>query len=469
MDVFEAIYKRRSMRRFNREKSQAADEMKPPDGEAFQKIIKTVIKVPSPLYGIFPWRFLVVSDDRTKTKLGRYGQETASLLFGLSSEIMRGHLWYIGDDKRLQEKVRGEAATGELWTYPGDSSFVIVPCWSRGAWGSSMLPVVTIPVPHICSATIGMTCQNMWLTTTELGYACALNAMPTNDPRRREMVADHLGIPHSWEFLGAFSFGVSRQPRHVGPARAPLEGVFYSELWGNNYVRLAYRSDNLEYEDLPTMELSKAQRKQAAIGIFKEEPVEDWKIERIMDVAKWAPNPENLQHWRFVVVRKDEMFKQMLLQFNMEVVELRNAIGLTTGGTGLTAMMKSYIQYLKYPGQADTVIIPCYTHSTWAEYPATTAGMTDYIFAGATGACIQNMWLAAIALDLGCNYDIFSVIDNRRKELLCDYLNIPRSWEPLGCLYIGYPDTKMPTTSSPKLRELVFADHWGNPMFMKKS
>ncbi|NVM05165.1 MAG: hypothetical protein HWN67_22790, partial [Candidatus Helarchaeota archaeon] len=82
MDVFEAIYKRRSMRRFDKEKSQAATEMKPPDGEAFLNIIKKFRTIPSPLYGIFPWRFLVVTDDRTKTKLGKFGQETASLLFG---------------------------------------------------------------------------------------------------------------------------------------------------------------------------------------------------------------------------------------------------------------------------------------------------------------------------------------------------------------------------------------------------
>ncbi|NVM04893.1 MAG: nitroreductase family protein, partial [Candidatus Helarchaeota archaeon] len=422
--------------------------------------------IPSPLYGIFPWRFLVVTDDRTKTKLGKFGQETASLLFGLSSEIMRGHLWYISD-KRVQEKVRGDSATGELWNYPGDSSFVIMPCWSRGAWGSEMIPFVTIPVPHVCSAMIGMACQSMWLTTTELGYACALNAMPTNDPRRREMVADRLGIPHSWEFLGAFSFGVPRQPRYVGPARAPLEGVFYEELWGNNYVRLGYRSDKLEFEDTPEMELEKAQKKQASIGIFKEDPVEDWKIEKIMDVAKWAPNPENLQHWRFVVVRKDENFKNMMLQCNMETMELGNAMGITTGGTGLTSMMETYKQYMKYPAQADTVIIPCYTHSSWIEYPASTAGMTDYIFAGATGCCIENMWLAAIALGLGCNYDIHPVIENRRKELMCDYLNIPRSWEPLGCVYIGYPDKKMPAIAKPKLKDYVYIDHWGDKLFTK--
>ena len=88
--------------------------------------------------------------------------------------------------------------------------------------------------------------------------------------------------------------------------------------------------------------------------------------------------------------------------------------------------------------------------------------MADYIFAGATGHCMQNLWLAAIALGLGATYDILPVADNRRKEMLCDYLGIPRTWEPLGVLHIGVPEDYIPSFGRPTKKELYFSEQWGD-------
>ena len=446
MDVFEAIYKRRSIRRF----VEGAEAPK----ETIDKILETTTYVPgpSPFFFIFPWRYIFITDLKTREMLGSFGRETARVLFGLIYEVFRGHLWYVPPESK--DKVHAEAATGELWRYPAQASFVIVPCFARAAWGTEMMPLATIPVADLCSATIGMTCENMWLAATSLGVASAMNAMPLNDARRREMAVDVLGIPHSWELLGAFSFGVPSQKRFVGPSRAPLEGVVFEEVWGNNYVRAAFKEEKLEFGETPKVDLFETMKKQEHVQRFREEKVPDWKIEKILDAAKWAPDPENLQHFRYIVVRKDKKLKEALYKWNMEFAHMTKDLVPEVG-----EMMASMLQF---PQHADTVIFPCSTRTAWLEYPFPAGTSADHIFAGATAHGMQNMWLASIALGLGATYDLTPVIDNRRKELLCNYLGIPPSWEPLGAIYIGVPEEYIPSFKSTTVSELFFSEQWGN-------
>ena len=445
MDVFEAIYKRRSLRRF----VEGAEIPK----ETIDKIIETTTYVPgpSPYFFILPWRYIFTTDPKTKEMLASFGKETAKVFFGLLYEVFRGHLWYIPPGSK--DKVHSDAVGGELWRYPAQASFVIVPCFARASWGSEIMPAATIPSGDLCSATIGLTCENMWLAATSLGVGSALNAMPMNDPRRREMIVDVMGIPHSWELLGAFSFGVPSQKRFVGPSRGPLEGVAFEEAWGNNYVRAAFKEEKLEFGETPKVDLFETMKKQEPVQRFREEKVPDWKIEKILDAAKWAPDPENLQHFRYVVVRKDKKLKESLYKWNMEFVNMAKNLLPEVGG-----MMADMLQF---PQHADTVIIPCYTRASWFEYPVPAGSAYEYIFSGATAHGVQNMWLASIALGLGATYDLTPVVDNRRKELLCNYLGIPPSWEPLGAMYIGVPEEYLPSFKS-TVSELFFSGQWGN-------
>jgi nitroreductase len=304
-----------------------------------------------------------------------------------------------------------------------------------------------------------MTCENMWLAATSFGLACALNAMPLNDPRKRELIADVVGLPHSWDMLGAFSFGQPSEPRFVGPSRGPLEGAVYDEHWGNSYIRLAFREGPLELGETPKMDLFEAIKAQKQVMKFKEEKVPQWKIEKILDAGKWAPNPENLQHSRYVISR-DQSLKQMLTDWNMELLNVVKSFKLLPED-----MVKGMEPLMEFPLSADTVIVPCTTRSTWLEYPFGAGNMANYIFFGATGHSVQNMCLAAIGLGLGTTYDITAVTDNRRLEVLCDYLGIPRSWDPLGVLYVGVPESYTPSLGAPSLNELVFSEHWGNPYY----
>jgi 5,6-dimethylbenzimidazole synthase len=298
--------------------------------------------------------------------------------------------------------------------------------------------------------------------------------MPVLDERRREVLADHLGIPVSWHPTGAFCFGYPPTARLVGPSRGPLEAIAFSEVWGSGYERIAFRESGDFPRRLPDIEVMEAIRNLREVESFQPGAVEPWMVERIIDAAIWSPNPENTKHWRFIIVR-DSSSKEFLYKLvkekshtplhfmDMEAQyarlwylppeeRLRKIERLLEDGIGGW-----------YP-QADVLLIVVSSYFNWLEQPYLVhiAPNLNQAFPIATGCALQNMMLAATALGLGVNFDPTPVIDSRSKELFLEYFNIPSSWFPLGVLSIGQPGEKLEQPPPPPLESLVFDEYWGN-------
>ncbi len=63
----------------------------------------------------------------------------------------------------------------------------------------------------------------------------------------------------------------------------------------------------MDYDSL--LELVKKRR---SIRRFKPDPIPDEYVEKIIDVARWAPSGFNMQPWEFVVIRKAELRKKIV-------------------------------------------------------------------------------------------------------------------------------------------------------------
>jgi len=72
----------------------------------------------------------------------------------------------------------------------------------------------------------------------------------------------------------------------------------------------------MEYEGL--LELVKKRR---SVRKIKPDPIPDGSVEKIIEIARWAPSGFNTQPWEFVVVRKRELKEKIseILQSNMPV------------------------------------------------------------------------------------------------------------------------------------------------------
>ncbi len=465
MELFEAIYGRRSTRRF---KTDDNGKPLPVSDEKVEVILEAARWAPSP-NNAQPWRFLLIKSDAMRNLLADFGREMAHLIFGASAQIFFGHLWYVPKDRLTG--IAEYTQTGVLWEYPKEANFIIVPCFSKGAWMDSYATVGSQDAGWPMS--IGMSLQNMWLTIYSLGLGAGFNAMPLSDARRRELFSELMCIPPSWIPLGAFAVGTPEHARMLGPSRAPFEGLVFKETWGERWVRMGFE-ENYMIGELPRVNLSDAIHKRRSVRQFKRDvEVPRWKLEKILDTIKWCPNPENLNHFRFLVIQ-NQATKDMIMEFNREFHNLAYRMGQFQIQSGhmdaLGIPQEDKLEHLelmrseiwKYPGDCNTIIIPCYSRTSWFEYPGSIAGGIDHIWAAATGAGLQNMWLATHALGLGGAFNVFPMSDIRRQEILCDHLAIPRSWEPLGAFCIGEPNESPKPPRRFPLSTLVFEETWGN-------
>jgi len=464
MDVWECLYTRRSERRFK------GDKGKQIPNKDIEEILESATYAYNIFSGVPQWRFLLIKDQDTKNLLAEFAQEVAHMIFGSSFEIFSGHLWYIPENARLG--IAEYTQTGELWKYPIESSFVIIPCVTKGAWFDEKTPYM-----EQSTAVAGMAIQNMWLTAHKLGWGAGCNAMPLNDVRRREIFSDYTGVPLSWQMCAAYCFGDRTSARTVGPSRCSLEGAAFSEHWGNRYIRYAFRDESSELL-IPTKKIEDAIKGVQDCFCFNPgAKVPDWKIEKMIHTAIWSPNPENLNHWRFIIIR-DEDTKKFMAENTKETFRLVYGKDLEmTRAHNPHIPDDRIIEFAewmledgwKYIIDADAIILTTFAKD-WNEYPhiaGTLPGGIDYIWSTATGTAIQNMRIAANALGLETQIDLYSIGEFRRREQLIAHLGLPDTWVPLMCLCVGEegdaPDIiKMQRPKSP-VKNLVFDEHWGIP------
>ena len=58
--------------------------------------------------------------------------------------------------------------------------------------------------------------------------------------------------------------------------------------------------------------LLKLVKKRRSIRRFKPDPIPNEYIEKIIEVARWAPSGFNMQPWEFIVVKKPELRRKVV-------------------------------------------------------------------------------------------------------------------------------------------------------------
>jgi nitroreductase len=189
------------------------------------------------------------------------------------------------------------------------------------------------------------------------------------------------------------------------------------------------------------MELFEAIKNRRSIRRYKVDPVDDKKIEAILEAGRWAPSWANTQCWRFVVVR-DAGIKAQLASTLMKVKLPDREID----NPALNAM-----------NIAPVVIVVCaetgkagVKHGTSTLEYATDKG--DW-FMFDTALAIQNMVLAAHGLGLGTV--IIGAFDAAQAE---KFLNVPKGYRAVALFPVGVPDQEGKAPPRKELAEIVVKD-----------
>lgn len=172
------------------------------------------------------------------------------------------------------------------------------------------------------------------------------------------------------------------------------------------------------------MELEEAIRNRRSIRSYKDRPVEDEKIEKILEAARWAPSAGNLQSVEYVVVRDAETKEK-----------------LSDASHGQAQ-----------PGDSPVNIVVCVNFPKISNYGRRGGELYSI---QESGACIQNLMLAAHSMGLGtCWIGAFD------EDAVRKIIGTPGDVRPVGVITVGYPDEE-PGSSRRDLKEIVFREKYG--------
>lgn len=168
------------------------------------------------------------------------------------------------------------------------------------------------------------------------------------------------------------------------------------------------------------MDFMDISKKRVTVRKFSQTPVEDEKIEKILEAGRWSPTAVNGQPQRILVLNTPESLAKVkeFCSFGYDPKYVELAKECDDQGK------------LNFYYGAPLVLFVSYDKSVCWTHPQ--SGKSS----GATDATIvaTHMMLEAASLDLGSVW--ISYFDEEKARTL---LELPENWQPVCMLYIGYP------------------------------
>ncbi len=170
------------------------------------------------------------------------------------------------------------------------------------------------------------------------------------------------------------------------------------------------------------MNVMAAIKTRKSVRSYLARPVEDEKLEAVLEAARLAPSAANRQEWRFVIVRERET---------------RKKLAAVAGGQ-------------IFVGEAPVVIVAC------AQTDGHVMGCGQLCYPIDVAIALDHMSLAAVELGLGsCWIGLFD--EKRVKEIL----HIPDDIRVVELMPLGYPsDPSAIAKDRLPLDRIVKYEHW---------
>ena len=158
-----------------------------------------------------------------------------------------------------------------------------------------------------------------------------------------------------------------------------------------------------------------------SVRSYLNKPVEQEKLDRILEAARLAPSGSNRQPWKFVVVRGAEMRKKLVPACSNQ--EFVGQSPVVIAGVGL---MPDRIMSCGVPGD-----------------PVDTAIALEHVALAATAEGLGTCWIGSF-----------------HQDQIRTLLGIPANAKVIEVMTLGYPaDHPQPKTRKP-MKELVCYDEW---------
>jgi len=174
------------------------------------------------------------------------------------------------------------------------------------------------------------------------------------------------------------------------------------------------------------VDVYKAIRERRSVRLFKKEPISQDKLRVILDACRWAPTGCNKQLFEVILIEDAKLRRQVAKLSNNQV----------------------------YFYQAPVALLVLYDESK----ELMPRGVAPDVPAISSGAFMQNMLLQAHALGIGS----LAVSAITKKKKLRELLNIPKCYEPMCFIFLGYSDEEPFPPPRREVDDFVHFNKFGN-------
>ncbi len=171
------------------------------------------------------------------------------------------------------------------------------------------------------------------------------------------------------------------------------------------------------------MDLYKAIRNRTSVRSYRSEPVEEEKIERIIEAARLAPSGKNGQPWTFIIIRNEDTRKQL-------VPACKDQKFLAEAPVVIAACGREDLAYKKMGGY-------------WNSLPVD------------IGIALEHLMLAAEVEGLGTCW-IGAFIEEEVRKIL----RVPKEVKIVALTPVGYPAGEKIIRPRKAAEEIVMYETW---------
>lgn len=209
----------------------------------------------------------------------------------------------------------------------------------------------------------------------------------------------------------------------------------------------------MDYDSL--LELVKKRR---SVRRFKQEPIPDEYVDKIIEAARWAPSAANSQPWEFIVIKKQELRDR--------IIELINENNNLSHKMEIAREPELRFRWAA-PGyvRAPVFIILCGDTRTKDAYPlSATLQQGDSHFTSSLTSAFLYMTLAVTTLGLGAQW-VSAIATPYVQSLTKDLLKVPKELKFYDMMAVGYPDMEPKVRLVRAKEEMVHYDYYDKTKF----
>lgn len=207
--------------------------------------------------------------------------------------------------------------------------------------------------------------------------------------------------------------------------------------------------DSFKFEPVDdSLKISKEQCEQffksrRSIRVFKDKPVSRDKLERLMDIVRYAPSARNAQEVEWIIIKNSDEIKK----YSSMVIDFCKIL-ITDGVPGIDPNPHLHKVIDDWNAGTDLVL---------RNAPALIIAHMDRENHLSQNDCLialSNLELAAAGMGLGCCWAGFFMTAAGNYPAIAEELSLPDGHQCFGALMVGYPKFKyyrIPVRKEPKI------------------